>query len=224
MTKKEKDYDILLETASFGTSFLLDLAGEATASLIPGGYGIYSALKQKRVKENMDEAIKEISKRSNRIEEQIKTLTDKEKYGELTIEYLELMGEDPEKEKIKYFIESLITNMEAQHLRVQKNMYLSTIKSLTIDEIRYLYKAYIDFTKYKKQSVARHIFLGPLGQLTLIGIYERLRSHGLLKVGAIDLDGNPINFIPSEWGFNFCRHLESDEIEKDLEEELKTLR
>ncbi|WP_394603666.1 hypothetical protein [Fictibacillus sp. UD] len=221
--KKSQDYDLLLETASVGSSFLLDLAGEATASLIPGGYGIYSAIKQKRVQQNFDEAIKQIQIRAQRLEHKVTTIKEKEKYGELTIDFLEAIGEDTEIAKIKYYIESLIVLIEKDHLKIQKNMYLSTLKALTIDEIRYLYKIYHDKTKYNKASVALNIGLGPFGELSLEGIFEKLRAYGLLKLGAMNLDGNPINYLPSSWGYNFCRHLESDDFINELESEIKTL-
>lgn len=88
--------------------------------MVPGVYGVYSAIKNKRIQSNLERAIEEIKIRSDRLEAQMTTLRQKEKFGGFIVEYLEAVADDPELEKIKFYVESLVTGIESDYLIMQK--------------------------------------------------------------------------------------------------------
>lgn len=81
--------------------------------------------------------------------------------------------------------------------------------------------SYFYHTEYKRETVAGTFHLGKRGAFAKDGIFERLRSLGLLKTGAIDFNGNPINYTMGDYGFIFVRHLMSEKI--NIEEEIASI-
>lgn len=216
-TSEKKNYMLLIDSAATGVEFALDLAGQAAASLIPGAHGIYSAIKQRRVERNFNAAIDELRKKNERLELIIQNNEDKQKHGEHIVEYLESIGDESDTEKIKYYCESLVSSLEGDYLKIQRNMYLNTLRQISSDELRFLLKSYIEHTQYKRRSVGTHYALGSKGVLRQPAIYERLHSLGLIDYGDIDLHGNAVNYIPSGWGIDFSKHLLSDDIDIEAE-------
>lgn len=209
---EQKNYDLLIQTASTGVEFALDLAGQAASSLVPGVHGIYNAIKQKRIERNFNEAMEQLTKKTERLEMRIRSNEDKQKYGELIVEYLESIGDEPDTEKIKYYCESLVASIEGDYYKIQRNMYLHTLRQINVDEIRFLLKAHLDYKMYNKKSVGGDFFMAEKGVLRKTAIFERLHSLGLISYGDIDLTGNAVNYIPSHWGLDFSEHLLTHDI------------
>lgn len=168
------------------SSFIGEIAIDTGASLIPGVSGAWQSHKRRRLERNMNLAIGEVINRIEQIEErlQMRTSEQQHKINELFGFILDYVSDEPQTDKIKYFINGFINLTE--HESITEDFVLtyydlmSELRMVDLAVLRLYCQGY-----YYDDETPRETFMDVMEGFGLTRTQYKSVQENLLRVGLL---------------------------------------